>query len=159
MLHLHLYFVSYIHSYSIQIYIVFTQTNGKIIEGFLGIASGWHLHCSLGLWSFTSKDRTEFSTGRTESSGPASANPKHTSDSDVPRVSSKPLRCLRIEKTKKEGKWLDILSVGYGGFSKRIRLNFQLFLKTRVVYLLILEIISCAFSPVVLTIYRKGCRM
>lgn len=31
----------------------------KTIEGFLGIASGWYLHLSLGLSSFRSKGRTK----------------------------------------------------------------------------------------------------
>lgn len=56
------------------------------------------------------KAEQNLSTRKTESSGPVSAKPKHTSDHDVPRVSSKLLRCLRVEKTKREGTWQGILS-------------------------------------------------
>lgn len=77
------------------------------------IASGWYLHFSLGLASFRSKDRIEYSSGKTESPGPVSAKPEHISDSVVTKVSSKPLRCfsIKVENTKWEGKWQDILSL------------------------------------------------
>lgn len=48
-----------------------------------------------------------------ESPGPVSAKPEHISDSVVTKVSSKPLRCfsIKVENTKWEGKWQDILSL------------------------------------------------